>query len=187
MRRLPLTLPMLAALGLLTGCGSASSGGDKSAADSAKADTTAPAEVPLTPKGAPKRADGYWEMTSVAENGSPLSKQSLCVGNGTEDHYSVLDQLAMVDNCEKKDITRTAAGWTFETRCKVMDTVTTQKGTISGNFRDTFLIDQTVTQSPNLTLKGQIRGKHMGACPAPFKPGDIVNADGKKLTNILAS
>ena len=50
------------------------------------------------------------------------------------------------------------------------------------------MIDQTVTQtdkSGSRTLKGQIRGKRLGACAAKYTPGDLVDADGSVITNVL--
>ncbi len=158
--------------------------GGNAAVDSA-ASTTVPANIALTSKGAPRRRDGYWEMGSFAEDGSPMSKQYLCVGANSEDNFSVFDQLAAVGDCDKNDFTRTSTGWTFETRCQLMKVVTVQKGTISGDFQDSFLVDQTVTQGADTTIKGTIRGKRGGECPAKYKPGDLVDGDGDVLGNIL--
>ena len=114
-----------------------------------------------------------------------MSKQYLCVGAGSEDNFSVFDQLAAVGDCDKNDFTRTSTGWTFETRCELMKIVTVQKGTISGDFQDNFLIDQTVTQGTDTTIKGTIQGKRGGECPAKYKPGDLVDGHGDVLGNIL--
>jgi hypothetical protein len=169
----------------LAGCGQSPTATNNGAEAVTTASVATPADIALTPKGAPRRADGFWEMASFAEDGSPMSKQSLCVGAGSEDKFSVFDQLAIMGNCSKQDFQRNASGWTFETRCALMDTVTVQKGTISGDFQQSFLIDQTVTQNPDTVRKGQIRGKHVGACPAKFKPGDLVDKDGGVLGNML--
>ena len=67
---------------------------------------------------------------------------------------------------------------------KLMDATTTQTGTISGDFQQSFLIDQTVSQGAH-TQKGTIRGRRVGDCPAKFKPGDLVDAGGDKLGNLL--
>ncbi|MDB5481457.1 MAG: hypothetical protein JWO83_2510 [Caulobacteraceae bacterium] len=192
MRMSHAVLPMLFVCGFLAGCGGPPNAADKSAAKDASSDAggaaATPANLALTTAGAPQRRDGYWEMASFTDTGSPMTKQFLCVGAGSESKYSVFDQLASAGECSKKDFTRTATGWTFETRCKVMSYETVQKGTISGDFQQSYRIDQAVTQTPSTTEnKGSIRGKRIGDCPAKYKPGDLVDKDGDKLGNMLGA
>jgi len=175
-----------AAAGVLAACGPPS-GSDKTAAKPAGAATPAaatPTTVATTPAGAPRRRDGYWEMASYGASGTQMGKQFLCVGAGSEDKFSIYDQLASAGDCSKKDFVRTPTGWNFETRCEIMQTVTVQKGVISGNFQDNFRVDQTVTQTPNMEIKGYILGRRVGDCPAPFAPGDLVDGDGSKIGNM---
>ena len=192
MRAFRAALPVLFVCCVTAGCGGPPKAADANAARSASLDSgdgaapATPPSVAMTPRGAPRRADGYWEMASFSETGSPMSKQFLCVGAGSEDTFSVFDQLASVGDCSKKDFTRTATGWVFETHCKLMDQVTVQKGDIGGDFQQAFRIDQTVTQG-STEIKGSIRGKRVGDCPAQFKPGDLVDGDGAKLGNMLAN
>src|SRR6185437_4160002 len=111
---------LLVVCGALAACGVSSKSPEKGASrDDAGAAAPAPATVAVTSKGTPRRADGYWEMASFTDKGSPMSKQFLCVGGGSEDKFSVFDQLAEVGDCSKKQFTRTATGWAFETRCKL--------------------------------------------------------------------
>ena len=181
-------LPVLIVCGALAGCGAPSktAGADagRPASQGAGADPT-PASVAMTAKGAPRRADGYWQMASFTETGAPMSTQFLCVGGGSEEKFSVFDQLAMVGDCSKKQFTRTATGWSFETRCTLMDHLTVQTGAIRGDFQNGFRVDQTVTQGAT-AIKGSIRGQRTGDCPAQFKPGDLVDEHGGKLGNMLA-
>ncbi len=187
MRAHPAGLAALAICVLLGACGksSGSTAGGAGKDGSGNAAAPSPAKLVLTSSGAPQRRDGYWEIVSVSESGSPMSKQFLCVGAGSEDRFSVIDQLASVGDCSKKDFTRTATGWAFETRCTLMDKETVQTGSISGDFQQAFRIDQTVTQSPDTTIKGSIIGRRIGDCPAKFQPGDLVDQDGDKLGNML--
>lgn len=188
MRSLPVAVSMFVAACALAGCGPPAAGKKAaSEAGSTAGDATAaatPANVALTAKGAPHRRDGYWEMQSFDEHGTAMSKQYLCVGAGSEDRFSVFDQLADAGSCDKRDFVRTPTGWTFETRCKLMDAVTVQKGAISGDFQTGFRIDQTVTQG-EINRKGSVRGKYAGACSAKYKPGDLVDDDGQVLGNML--
>jgi hypothetical protein len=189
MRSACLLPTLVVAASVLAGCGpksatsdaKAPAGGSEPAVAAASA---APADVVITPKGAPQRRDGYWEMASYADTGTPMSKQFYCVGAGSEQKYSLFDALASVGDCDKKDFKRTPAGWTFATRCQLMNATTTQTGTITGDFQQSFLIDQTVSQGAH-TQKGTIRGRRVGDCPSKFKPGDLVDADGERLGNLL--
>jgi hypothetical protein len=176
-------LPLIALCALAAACGKAPAGDKAGGATEAAAGVT-PANVATTPAGSPKRSDGYWEMGSFSSSGTAMSKQFLCVGGGSEDKFSVMDQLAAVGDCSKKDLTRTATGWDFETRCTLMDKETVQKGTITGDFRSSFRIDQTVTQGSAMQ-KGSVRGKRIGDCAAKYKAGDLVDSDGSVLGNML--
>lgn len=196
MRLFHTALPILAAASLLAGCNAKPSANDpKSAAGAADAQASGasssatPANLAVTPTGAPKRRDGYWEMSSYSSSGYPMSKNFYCVGAGSEDRYSIFDALAEVGGCSKRDFTRTATGWTFDTVCKLMDTVTHQAGTISGDFQQSFVVNQTVTSvtgKDTTEMKGSIRGKRIGDCPAKYKPGDLIDKDGETLGNLLS-
>src|SRR4051794_1355283 len=41
-----------------------------------------------------KRRDGYWEFASIGASGTVMGKQFLCIGDGSEDKYSIFDQLS---------------------------------------------------------------------------------------------
>jgi hypothetical protein len=188
MNRLHKALPALFAAAALVACGRAKT--DQSASNSAQPAASAetqqstPANVALTAKGEPKRRDGYWELASVTEQGTPMAKQFLCVGGDSEEKFSVFDQVEMAGGCGKKGFVRTASGWSFEMGCKNPYATTAQKGTISGDFQTGFLVNQTITQN-GTTVTGSIHGKWTGQCPAQFKPGDLVGGDGSKIGNML--
>lgn len=195
MRLTPLALPILLAAGLLGACnakptatgGAANPAGADASSSPAASPSGTPASVAMTPKGAPLRRDGYWEMASYSETGSPMSKQFYCVGAGSEDKYSLFDALASVGDCSQRTFTRTATGWTFDTKCTLMDKVTQQTGTIGGDFQQSFIVNQTVRQTGGVEIKGSIRGKRLGDCPAKLHPGDLADSTGDKLANLLGS
>lgn len=172
----------------LAACG-APSGAEKAAgtADAPKADapTATPATVATNAAGAPRRRDGYWELASYGASGTQMGKQFLCVGAGSEDRFSIYDQLSSAGDCSKKDFVRTPAGWSFETRCAMMQMETVQKGAISGDFQNAFRVDQVVTQGTS-EIKGSIIGRRIGDCPASFKAGDLVSDEGKLIANMLS-
>lgn len=135
------------------------------------------------PAAGPKRSDGFWEMASYNADGSPRMTQSLCVGGGSEERFAIWDQLTVMGDCSRKEIARAGAGWAFAARCELMGTVMESKGTMGGDFRGRFRVDLTVTTNGSPDT-GSIRGENKGACPAAFKPGDLVSG-GKVLTNVL--
>lgn len=135
--------------------------------------------VETTSAGGPKRRDGWWELSSTAQS----SKQHLCVGAGSEEKFAVFDQILFsLGDCASENFKRQGAGWAFDLRCDMVGTAMTAKGTISGDFRNSFRVDQTVTADGSAT-SGTIYGVHKGACPAQFKPGDLVS-DGAVLMNV---
>jgi hypothetical protein len=149
----------------------------------APAPAAAPTPAADAPSTGPKRRDGYWEMRSHREDGSLRTTQFLCVGRGSENEFSIWDQITIMGNCGRKELVRSGAGWTFDARCELFGSVMESKGTMSGDFRDRFRVDLTVV-SDGRREAGSIRGEHKGACPAPFKPGDLVS-DGRVLMNVL--
>jgi hypothetical protein len=169
----------------LFGCGSAPTGGKASSDAGSHADAVAtPAKLALAPTGAPMRRAGYWQIT---RDDASAAGQFHCVDDATETKFSLFDWLAMVGDCSKKEFTRTANGWNFDTKCTLMNMVTEQKGTLSGDFQNSYTIDQVVTSGRNVSEKGVLHGKWLGPCPADLKPGDFAGSDGKKMGNVLGS
>jgi hypothetical protein len=150
----------------------------------APASTTTPARPAAdAPSNGPRRRDGYWEMKSYGEDGSLRTTQFLCVGNNSENEFSIWDQLTIMGGCSRKELNRSGAGWAFDARCELFGSVMESKGTMGGDFRDRFRVDLTVVEDGR-RQDGSIRGEHKGACPSPFKPGDLVS-DGRVLMNVL--
>ena len=135
--------------------------------------------VETTSAGGPKRRDGWWEMTS---GGAVTDTQHLCVGAGSEEGWSLYDQILFsVGDCTKKSLDRQGGGWRFDLDCDSSGTKIKMQGQISGDFRNSFRVEQsgTVDGAPR---SANIRGSHLGTCPAPFKPGDVVSG-GRVLFN----
>ena len=182
MRQLRVILMFAATAGLVAAWDQRVSGGQSAEVASKGATASSPA---LTAKGAPKRLDGYWEFASIGASGTVMGKQFLCVGAGSEDKYSIFDQLSALGSCSKKDFMRTPTGWSFETQCSMMSVTTVQKGVITGDFQKSFRVDQTVTQSSGGGMTGAVVGRRIGDCPGQYKPGDLVDDDGSTLINVL--
>ena len=145
-----------------------------------------PAQAPAAgpPSVGPKRRDGYWEMSSHREDGSLRTTQYPVRGR------RVGERASASGTSSRSSATAAARSWpapapagpsTRAARCSA--SCTESKGTISGDFRDRFRVDLTVVEDGRRQA-GSIRGEHKGACPAAFKPGDLVS-DGRVLMNVL--
>jgi hypothetical protein len=182
--------PAMVAL-LLAGCGqsdtrSETAGG--ASASSVVADAEAKAAAiqaqtggAATQSAVPKRRDGWWELASYTADCEPMARQNMCVGAGSEEGFSVFDQVNAV-GCENARYERAGPGWNFELSCELMGMKTASKGRITGDFSRSFRVDQTVTTDGS-TRTGSIRGVHKGSCPAPFKAGDLVS-NGAVIMNV---
>ena len=147
-------------------------------------DGVTPAKITLTSKRAPKRADGYWALKNVGSGGTVIGTQHLCVGRDSEERGSIFDQIALNVNCSTYDFKRTDAGWNFETVCGRAPMVSDTKGTISGDFAKAYKIEMTAKEG-DFTQSRTIKASNEGACPAGVIPGDLMDENGKKVTNIL--
>lgn len=140
--------------------------------------------APLTAKGAPKRADGYWALENVGGGGTVIGTQHLCVGGDSEERGSVFDQIALNVNCSTYEFKPSAAGWAFDFVCGKPPMVSKSKGKITGDFAKSYKVEMTVEED-GLTLSRTIDASNGGACPAGVKPGDLMDEKGAKITNIL--
>ena len=176
---------LLLACAALAGCGgNGTSNGNTSAEAQASNDTPAtatPNNVPVTARGIPRRADGWWEIRRVNPDGSDVGKQFLCVGGGSEDRLTVFDQVAPFSECSKKEFKRTARGWSFDTQCSEVGVKVASKGTISGDFQQSYRADLSVEQSNTEPQIGSLLGKRVGECPTGVKGGAIANAAGRVI------
>lgn len=130
----------------------------------------------------PERAPGLWQSTSTGPDGMTTVKQ--CVGKGTD--AAAMAAMGM-QNCAKKEVTKTAEGYSTETECKVGPVTAVAKGVITGDFTTVVRTEteSTVTGLPNQSApaprKMVIEAKRLGDCEPGQSPGDIVMPDGKVI------
>lgn len=172
----------------LAACGGSDGASDGAAERTAKATDTSvitPADVPVTSKGYPRRADGWWKIDRLDEAGSAAGSQYVCVGQGSEEKLSTFDQIVPFETCSKKEFKRTATGWAFDTVCKEMNTTMASAGTIAGDFDKRLRVDLTVKNSDGSTMSGAVAGRREGPCPAGIRGGSIADDKGKVIGNFL--
>ena len=175
----------------LAACGNQSSAptGDVAAenavapSDAAVADSKI-AAVALTAKGAPARADGYWRLENIGGGGTTIGTQYLCVGSGSEERRSLFDQIAMNVNCSRYDITGGGADWAFDFVCGAPPMESLATGSVSGDFVKAYKVEQQVTEG-DFSQERTIVASNGGACPDGVAPGDLIDDQGAKVTNIL--
>jgi hypothetical protein len=153
-----------------------------------------PSAAPSLHIDAPKRDAGWWEFASFGQSGNPMATQYLCIGDASEKIYSAFDQLTgelMTGSpCAKRDFKQEGEGWAFETSCNPFDLPMmgdmsiNAKGTIAGDMARQYEVQQTVT-SAGTTTTGVIKATWKGPCPEGRKEGDLVDASGEFLLNVI--
>jgi hypothetical protein len=168
-----------AALLTLSACGGNSDGGDKGATEASAV------EVALTKSGAPKRADGYWELKHIGSGGTMIGTQFLCIGGDAEERGTVFDGIAIKNsNCGKYEIKRNGAAWDFAFVCGAAPMLAETSGKVSGDFTYRYTIKMQAKEG-DLSQSRTIEARNGGACPAGVAVGDLMDEQGKKVTNTL--
>jgi hypothetical protein len=176
-------LPVAAALLLLlAACGGAKEEAEDGAARSPGSPAPA-APVATTASGAPKRADGRWELRNVGSGGTVIGTQFLCVDAASEEKASLFDQIARNANCSKYDIASADGGWKFEFVCGGGGMTSTSKGAVTGDFASAYKVE--MTESDGTVEMGRtIEAKHAGDCPAGTTPGTLTDENGKVIADV---
>ena len=129
----------------------------------------------------PARKAGLWESKTVAAEGNVTARQ--CIDEKT-------DQLAQGafgagQNCSKRSLVKTSAGYEGATECKIGPISATGKSLITGDFNSKIHmeVDTTLTGMPNskepVRRQMVIDATYIGPCEAGQSPGDIIMPDGK--------
>jgi hypothetical protein len=162
----------------LGACGNNSNESDKGAGKAHGGD------VALTKSGAPKRADGYWELRNIGGAATVMGSQFLCIGGDAEERRTVFDAIAMNNNCSKYDIKRSGSGWDFAFICGTDPMLAETSGKVSGNFTSNYKIEMQAKEG-NFSQSRTIEATKGGPCPTGTSPGDLMDGQGKKIANTL--
>jgi len=133
----------------------------------------------------PQRKAGLWEIKMTHAKGAQGSPARQCTDASFEKEAGVFADQMMT--CSKRDIRKTAAGYTVDSECKIMGMTTTSRTEITGDFNSAYKMKQTARTQGGIAGKaGQdsdmmIEGKWLGPCPAGWKPGDM-EVDGKRMS-----
>ena len=135
----------------------------------------------------PQLKEGLWEMTvTTSQGGTHTMKQCLDQATGA----SLLDMgsdvtKSMKEACSKNEFKKTSTGFETLAECKMASSVVTSKGVFNGDFSSSYTGAVESTFAPPLfgqthsTVK--LAGRHLGACGADMKPGDMVMDNGMRM------
>src|SRR5262245_24720230 len=149
--------------------------------------------VAAPPPDIPPLRAGLWEATTTAGPGRPQPRAvtRMCIDRRTQ--RQVLDQLAlaMPMMCSRNQYGMHGGRFVTDSSC------TLGASTIEGRTETTFLRDTAYhmevvgragpTGRMPETRKTVIDGRHVGACPAGMKPGDMVLPNGLTLNIVQLS
>jgi hypothetical protein len=138
----------------------------------------------------PSMKEGYWSIHTVTNdqsaNGKQESTRTICRNHAYDEHVR---ELAKKTSANCKTIAESSSGGTrtTETECTVAGRVIHTKGMVTTNGENAAHSEARTTYAPpmgGISESAMIMDqKYLGACPAGIEPGDIVGADGKKITS----
>ena len=139
---------------------------------------------------APTLKEGFWSIHSVATD-QPSGKKrevtrSICRSHAYDDYVREKAK-KMAPSC--KTISENSSGGTTvtETECSVAGTVIHSKASYTVSSETAVHSETHATYAPPMAGMSEMTmvmdQKYTGACPAGIEPGDMVNADGKKLAS----
>ena len=142
----------------------------------------------------PTRKAGLWEMKMVFE-GLPVPAQTMrqCIDQATDQAMQSQFGAAAQGTCSKQDIKNAGGTMTFDAVCQIGPATTTMQGVVTGSFDSNYTMKITTKSTggppiPGMTPGGEtkmtIEAKHLGACQAGQKPGDMIMSNGMKM-NVL--
>jgi hypothetical protein len=139
----------------------------------------------------PTRKAGLWEvkMTFEGRNLPPQVMQQ-CIDAATDKMMSSFGGNMRQDMCSKQDVQKVGSTLVVDSVCQMGGMTITSHGVITGDFNSGYTAKVTSTRSGGPAMPGMpadgatnmtIETKHLGACKADQKPGDMIMADGRKI------
>jgi Protein of unknown function (DUF3617) len=135
----------------------------------------------------PARKAGLWEMTVQSSNdkaGKPVVMQQ-CIDTATDRKMQQMSQGVSKDMCSKNELRSEGGGFTIDSVCKMGQSTATSKGRITGKFDSAYRVETKSAYNPPLMGMSDVSvvmdAKHLGACKADQKPGDMIMPGGMKM------
>ena len=143
----------------------------------------------------PARKAGLWEIKMVFEGGGGMPPQTMkqCLDQATDKALSAQFGGAAQGACSKQDVKTAGGTTTIDSVCKTGPATTTTRAVITGSFDSAYTMKINSKSEGGPAIPGMppggetrmtIEAKHLGACQAGQKPGDIMMSNGMKM-NVL--
>lgn len=128
----------------------------------------------------PKRKPGLWEtsMKAAQMQGRSVTAQQCVDEKSDADMFKrAMSNGGKNSNCSQQTSKRTANGWEFDAVCKSGNGTMTTHGVATGDFNSQYTMTMQSHHTPPLDGQSDfqtiISARHIGACPADMKPGDM--------------
>ena len=142
----------------------------------------------------PARKAGLWEVKMLFE-GRSLPPQAIqqCIDAATDKVMNSFSGSLRQDMCSKQDVQKSANTIVVNSVCEIAGATTTSHAVVTGDFNSGYTVKVSSKRSGGRPIPGMpadgttnmtIEAKHLGACKADQKPGDMIMAGGRKI-NIL--
>jgi hypothetical protein len=134
----------------------------------------------------PVRKPGLWEM-KILKTGSALPEMTMqhCTDETTDKQMSTAFSPVAKETCSKRDISKTATGYVFDSVCGAGGVTMTSHADITGDFNSAYTVKSTVHSDKGAggvhDITSTIEAKWLGPCKPDQKPGDIVMPGGFKM------
>ena len=147
------------------------------------------ATAPAFAQDMPSRKPGLWETTMNSPQAAGQNMVSLqCIDEKTDAAMLKKGMHGNDASCQQQSMKRTANSVEFDSVCKQADGVMTSRVTMTGDFKSQYKMEIKGKLTPPKNGMGEFQStmnaRHMGACPADMKPGDmkingmVIRADG---------
>lgn len=142
----------------------------------------------------PARKAGLWDMTMDFHNAKlPQQTMKQCTDADSDRLMNMNFGGSNEQACVKKDIVRSATGFTVDSICSFGGVTTTSHAVVTGSFDSAYTVDVTSTRNGGRPMPGMAAGgeshmtitaKWLGPCGAGQKPGDVTMPNGMTM-NVL--
>ena len=139
----------------------------------------------------PARKAGLWEIKMTFEGRNlPSQVMQQCIDASTDKMMSSFGGSMQQNMCSKQDVQKVGNTLVVDSVCQIANMTTTSHAVITGDFNSGYNVKVTSTRSGGPAMPGMpadaatnmtIEAKHLGACKADQKPGDMIMADGRKI------
>ncbi len=133
----------------------------------------------------PVRKAGLWEttMTGVGLGAAAAGTTKQCIDAATD--RAAMSGAMTPSTCKQSPIVKTAAGYEFETICRISGMTSSSKSVVTGDFNSKIIVTVTSVVAGGGSLgqesKTTATSRYIGDCEAGQKPGDVIMPDGKVI------